>query len=200
MEQSSSSENEFVHHKFKELKVYSSTEWLSNNKKRYRQVFDKHDTSYVYAELSMYNKLFDETDWEIDVELKCFSLGKGQKEVCSIPIKRKVSKYDNIIYVREGWGNKKIGTYWKKGTYFWEAWVDGEKIATKYFYIEDANSPIDDFFNPYMTVSNIQLYEGTYDDKPDEERLYFNQFDQEETRYIYVDIKLDNLLNIPWQC
>ena len=27
-------------YKFRELKVYSSTEWLADNKKKYRQVFD----------------------------------------------------------------------------------------------------------------------------------------------------------------
>lgn len=27
--------------KFKELKIYSSTEWLADNKKKYRQVFDR---------------------------------------------------------------------------------------------------------------------------------------------------------------
>ena len=46
--------------KFKELKVYSSTEWLSGNRKRYRQVFDAFETGYVYAELSFINKFFDE--------------------------------------------------------------------------------------------------------------------------------------------
>ncbi|MFM8373559.1 MAG: hypothetical protein ACKOCO_14345, partial [Bacteroidota bacterium] len=52
--------------KFKELKVYSSTEWLADNKKKYRQVFDRLETSYVYAELSFQNKLFDREDWEIN--------------------------------------------------------------------------------------------------------------------------------------
>ncbi|MCB0620375.1 MAG: hypothetical protein KDC41_17025, partial [Saprospiraceae bacterium] len=54
--------------KFRELKVYASTEWLADNKKKYRQVFDRYDTTYIYAELSFYNKLFDEEDWEIEVE------------------------------------------------------------------------------------------------------------------------------------
>ena len=58
--------------KFRELKVYASTEWLANNKKKYRQVFDRYDSSYVYAELSFYNKKFDEESWEAQVQLKCF--------------------------------------------------------------------------------------------------------------------------------
>jgi len=49
----------FKKHKFKELKVYASTEWLADNKKKYRQVFDRFETSYLYAELSFYNNYFD---------------------------------------------------------------------------------------------------------------------------------------------
>jgi hypothetical protein len=52
-------------YKFRELRVYASTEWLADNKKKYRQVFDRGETSYIYAELSFYNKLFDEDFWEV---------------------------------------------------------------------------------------------------------------------------------------
>ena len=33
--------------KFKELKVYASTEWLADNRKKYRQVFDRFDVGPV---------------------------------------------------------------------------------------------------------------------------------------------------------
>ena len=46
-------------YKFKDLKVYASTEWLADNKKKYRQVFDRFETTYVYAELSFFNKYFE---------------------------------------------------------------------------------------------------------------------------------------------
>ena len=118
-------------YKFKELKVYSSTEWLADNKKKYRQVFDRFNTSFIYAELSLFNKNFDVDDWDIEVELRCYSLKKGKKEIARIPVKRKISKYDPVFFVREGWGNKSDGVFWKKGTYFWEAWIDGDKIASK---------------------------------------------------------------------
>ena len=61
-------------YKFKELKVYSSTEWLANNKKKYRQVFDRQSVSYIYAELSFYNKDYDEEVWEVDLSFKCYQL------------------------------------------------------------------------------------------------------------------------------
>ncbi len=187
--------------KFRELKVYASTEWLADNKKKYRQVFDRYETTYVYAELSFFNKRFDLEDWEVDVELKCYSMKKGQKLLCSLPFRRKVSKYDNVMYIREGWGNKNEGAFWKKGTYFWEAWIEGEKVATKYFYVEDAGEDTEPGENPYLEVQSLKLYEGPYDDVIEDERLYYRSFSSEETRYIYVEITLRNLHNTkPWHC
>lgn len=185
------------HFKFRELKVYASTEWLADNKKKYRQVFDRYETTYVYAELSFFNKLFDQEDWEVEVELKCYSMKKAPKLLCSLPFRRKVSKYDNVMYIREGWGNKNEGAFWKKGTYYWEAWIEGEKVATKYFYVEDAGPDE----NPYLEVQSLKLYEGPYDDVIEDERLYYRAFSSEETRYIYVEITLRNLHDTKaWHC
>lgn len=188
-------------YKFRELKVYASTEWLADNRKKYRQVFDRFDTTYLYAELSLYNKFFDVEDWEVDLEIKCFVLKKEKKEICSLPFKRKISKYDNVAFIREGWGNKKPGAFWKKGTYYWEAWVDCEKVATKYFYVEESENRFFEEIHPYLEVHSLRLYEGPYDDVPDFERTYFKSFSEEETRYIYAEIILkNNNFNKAWQC
>ncbi len=187
--------------KFRDLKVYASTEWLADNRKKYRQVFDRNEVTYIYAELSFYNKLFDEDDWEVTVELKCYTIKKSRKEICTLPLRRKVSKYDNIVYIREGWGNKAEGAFWKKGAYYWEAWIEGEKVSAKYFYVEDGGKSLLPGENPYLDIQSIKLYEGPYDDVPEEERLYMRKFNSEETRYIYVEIALKNLLfHKSWQC
>jgi len=188
--------------KFKELKVYSSTEWLADNRKKYRQVFDRYETSYIYAELSFYNKLFDTDIWEVDIELKCFEIKNNKKQLCSLTFKKQVSKFDNVVYVREGWGNKKEGSFWKKGTYYWEAWIDGEKVTTKYFYVEDVGdfSLMEDN-NSYVSLHSLKLYEGQYDDVLEEDRTYMVAFSSEESRYIYAEIKLDNkILEDNWHC
>ena len=189
-------------YKFRELKVYASTEWLADNKKKYRQVFDRNETSYIYAEVSLYNKYFDEEDWEIDVELKCYSLKKAaRKEMCTLQFRRKVSKYDNVVYIREGWGNKVEGAFWKKGTYCWEAWIEGEKAASKYFYVEDPGRESRAGENMYLALHSLRLYEGPYDDVPEDDRLYYRTFSAEETRYIYAEIVLRNLIpNRSWHC
>jgi SpoVK/Ycf46/Vps4 family AAA+-type ATPase len=196
-------ESKEKHFKFRELKVYASTEWLADNKKKYRQVFDRINLSYIYAEVSFYNKKYDVEDWEVEVELRCYSLKKGRKELCILPFKRKVSRHDNIVYVREGWGNKNTGTFWKKGTYYWEAWIEGEKQGSKYFYIEEP-APSGEFkpdTNPYCQVQSIRLYEGAYDDVVEDDRIYLRNFSAEETRYIYAEITLKDIYEgRNWQC
>lgn len=185
-------------YKLRDLRVYSSTEWLANNTKKYRQVFDRWETDYIYAELSLYNKQYDIADWELDVTLRCVSINRGRKEVCELPFKRKVSSYDPILYIREGWGNKKHGTFWKRGAYAWEAWIDGERIATRHFYIEDAVQASDPLElerpqNPYVQLKQVRLYEGQYDHLPKEDRTYYKRFHAEHTRYIYAELQFENL-------
>ena len=188
-------------YKFKELKVYSSTEWLADNKKKYRQVFDRYGTTYVYAELSFYNKNFDETVWEVNVSLKCYELTKNRKKVCSLDFKRKVSKFDSVVFIREGWGNKKEGSFWKKGTYYWEAWIEDTKVATKYFYVEETKDRFLKGNNQYIELKNLKLYEGQYDDVIEEDRTYLRTFSNETTRYVYAEIDLKNLhITQNWHC
>lgn len=187
--------------KFRDLKIYASTEWLADNKKKYRQVFDRLETSYVYAELSFHNKLFDVDDWEVNVELRCYSVKKQRKEICVLPFRRKVSKYDAIGYIREGWGNKQEGIFWKKGQYCWEAWIEGEKVGSKVFFIEDATRPLSKSDNPYCQLVGLKMYEGPYDDVPEFDRNYLRRFSGEETRYVYAEVMLSNFLATrQWQC
>ncbi|MEM1215600.1 MAG: AAA family ATPase, partial [Bacteroidota bacterium] len=177
-------------YKFKELKVYASTEWLADNRKKYRQVFDRYATTFVYAELSFYNKLFDARDWEVTIDLICYSLRKTKREICRLSLTKKISKYDHVAYVREGWGNKTEGSFWKKGTYYWEAFLDGEKVGSKYFYVEDATQEPHPDENSYLEVESLRLYEGPYDDVNEDDRIYGKSFNCEETRYIYLEIVL----------
>jgi len=201
MEEQSTSQQE-INFKFKELKVYSSTEWLADNKKKYRQVFDRFETSYLYAELSFYNKLFDRDNWECEVELRCFEIKTTRKQICALHFRKKISKFDQVVFIREGWGNKKEGSFWKKGTYYWEAWIEGEKVSTKYFYVEDpGDAGYKNGLNPYNSVYSIRMYEGQYDDVIEGERKYLTAFSAEESRYIYAEIFLRNKLVLDsWHC
>ena len=200
MEELTQSSSEPKAYKFKELKIYASTEWLADNKKKYRQVYDRLEASYVYAELSFFNKYFDVQSWDVEVTLRCLSMKRAGKELCRLQIRRNVSKYDNIVYIREGWGNKMEGSFWKKGAYCWEAYIDNEKVGSKYFYIEESDNIISG--QPqYLALQSLRLYEGQYDDVGEDDRHYFTAFSSAETRYIYSEVIFQNLQGQDaWQC
>ncbi len=188
------------YYKFRELKVYASTEWLAENKKKYRQVFSRDECTYIYAEFSFFNKQFDQHDWEINLELRCYSLRKNRKLLSVIPIKRFISRFDPVVYIREGWGNKRKGSFWKKGTYCWEVYADNKKIAGKYFFVEDYVTAASES-SPLLKVKAIRLYEGSYDDVPAEKRKYCRIFDAGETRYVYMEMQFENRMpEYEWQC
>ncbi len=190
-------DSDFQPFKFRELKVYSSTEWLAGNKKKYRQVFDAKDTGYVYAELSFFNKFYDNKVWQVEVELRCYQLKKNEKVLCKLNFKRKVSKFDNIVYFREGWGNKKDGVFWKKGAYYWEARINDKVVGSKYFYIIDSRlAPA----KKLLQLKSLRLYEGQYDDVNEDDRIYMKSFNSEETRYIYLEMRFNNMFpSVEWQ-
>lgn len=186
-------------YKFKEMKVYNSVEWLYDNKKKYRQVFDRYETSYVYTELTIHNKYFDIDNWTLKVTLQCFEGHGSNKLICTLPLEKKVSKYDQLIYIREGWGSKKEGTFWKKGSYFWQAFIDGEAVGSKYFYIQESqfeNFSVDN----YIFVEGMRFFEGHYEEMNIDNRIFLTTFDVESTKYIFTEIALQNKLNADWQC
>lgn len=183
--------DDFTKYKFRALKVYNSEEWLVNSQKKYRTVFDRNETRYVWAEFSFFNKLFDEDDWDAKIELKAFD--DKNKELCSLNADRTIYKDDNIVYVRKGWGNDTVGEFWKRGTYRWEAWLDGEMIEKRTFYIED-EGVVTQASNPYFNLKNIKLYEGGYNDYLLKDAKYYKEFDTNNTRYIWIEFKAENLI------
>jgi len=185
--------------KYKDIKTYGSTEWLANNTKRYRSVYDEAEASYVYCEFSFYNKKYDEANWDIKLSLKC--INKNGEEICELNCDRAVDKRDNIVFIREGWGVKNPGTYWKAGQYSWEAWIDGEMVASASFYIEKQGL-LRNGLNPYFKLESVKLYEGPDANLKLEERKYYIGFNALSTRYIWVEVNMKNLVrkSQDWPC
>lgn len=85
---------------------------MDGNTKKYRRVYDTKEITYLYCELSFYNKLFDEADWEAKISLKAFALNEtGRRELCCIERKVEITSDQNVVIIREGWGNKEEGTF-----------------------------------------------------------------------------------------
>ena len=189
-----------VNYKFRDLKIFGSTEWLANNEKKYRLVYDESECTFIYCELSFFNKLFDEEDWEVRMNLKCVH-HTDNTEICNLVADRTIRKDENIVFVREGWGVKTPGIYWKKGIYRWEAWIDNVFVAEKLFYIEE-QGVVTDTVNPYFNLTQVRLYEGPDSNVPKKDRKYVSAFSANDTRYVWVELTCDNLVktNQSWQC
>lgn len=197
----SSSANEFKAYSFNNIQVYSSTEWLADNKKQYKQVFEQSQLKYIYVDLTLINKLYDRENWDIKVELKCFNISKGKIETCSLNINKEIDKKDHIIHIREGWGHKKRGTFWKRGKYVWEVYIDNNRVASKYFYVEDLSTSSIIYPELAVKVENISFYESGVDNIDlTSLRKYCTTFDIKTTRYVFFEVLLDNRIkNIDWQ-
>ncbi len=186
--------------KFKDLKVYGSSEWLANGNRKYRRVFDSAETTYIYVELSFYNKQFDEEDWELPVVLKAFAIkADDRKELCDIAFEKKVTKDTNIVTIHQAWGNKRLGFYWKNGEYEWEAYLDGQLVGKRTFWIEDVGV-VTEVNNPYFVPHSLKLYEGASENVPIENRSYFKLFNNQETRYIFVEFAFESIVSHEWHC
>src|SRR5436190_19025026 len=140
-------------YKFRDLKIFGPADPLAEGKRKYQNVLEESETTYIYAELSLFNKRFDEEDWNAKVNLKAFYA--GGKEICDLKVERTVKPDENIIYFREGWGNPAPGAFWRKGQYYWEALVDGVKVGTKTFYINNAGKVTADH-NPYFNIQSLR--------------------------------------------
>jgi SpoVK/Ycf46/Vps4 family AAA+-type ATPase len=187
-------------YKFKDLKIFSSTESMVGNTRRYRQVFENMETTYLYAELSFYNKLFDEEDWNTKINLKAYQIKKEKREeLCDLIKEISVTKDQNIVMIREGWGNKEEGSYWARGDYEWEAYIDGELIQTQKFYIENGGLVTDEN-NPYFELQSVQLYEGPDAGLAKESRKYLTKFNAKETEYLWVEVNIQNQQSQSWYC
>ena len=182
-----------VKYKYRDIKVHSSDEWMADNTKKYRKVFDRWETTYQRVEFSFFNKLFDEADWEAVVRLKCFFHNGSQKnELCNLEKKRSVLKDENIVFIRDSWGNGTPGAYWMRGDYSWEAYIDEVKVGESKFYIEDLGQPAKPDQNQYFEIVSIKMFEGDGQASTLPQKKYLTQFSQKDTRYVWGEFTFKN--------
>jgi hypothetical protein len=195
-----SDDKNFVKYKFKSLLTFGSDEWMANSTKKYRTVFDKAETTYIRAEFAFYNKLFDEEDWKCKVTLKALDITNNKREeLCSLDKDVEVTKYENVIFVRDGWGNKDVAAFWTKGNYVWEAYIDNVLVGSQPFFVNEIGLVTPDK-NPYFSVEYIKLYNGNAEGWKQEakDRVYYKTISRQETKYLWAEIKITNLTTKDW--
>lgn len=181
-------------YKFKNLKIFGSIENFYNNKKSYRMVFDVSECRYVYAELSFYNKLFDERDWTCKARLVCVD-EQTEKEICDLKKDITIKKEHNIFNVREGWGTPNPG-WWKKGKYRWDTYLDDKFLKSIHFYVLDGGL-VTTQKNPYIKLKSVKLFESAIEGLHSNKRKYLKTFNKGTTRYINAEITVDVLRQDP---
>lgn len=175
-------------YKFNHLKVFGSVENFYQNTKTYRRVFNTSECRYIYAELSFYNKLFDERDWTCHSRMVCINVDTGD-QICDMQKEVHVKASQNIVRVQEGWGTANPG-WWKKGRYKWDAYLNDTYLDTTYFYITDEGI-VTAQSNPYFTIQSIRLFESGKEGTPIKDRKYIKTFNQTTTRYVNAELNLE---------
>ena len=174
---------------------------VSEDQKQYRRVFDKSELAYLGVELNVMNKKYDEKDWEADIFFKAYAYenDKKGKEICTIEEKYKFDKSEDEVYFSKGWGNDKKGNYWDAGSYIWDVYIEDELVGSQKFFIEDVGVvKADD--NPYFEFVSLKVYEGPNEDIAEEDRKYMKSFNNENTRYIFGEIKFNDKVHKQWMC
>lgn len=192
-----------ANYKIRNLLCYASRSVLMGNRYQYRQVFDRSELNYLYAELSFFNKRFDEEAWSCHCRLVAYRIRNQDERItlCQIDKELVVQKEENIVFVRDGWGVPEYGSFWERGDYLWEAYIDDELVASRKFYVEDGGKVMSDH-NPYFELNSLRLYNGLDDYHAilPNRRNYLKVFDSNTTRYIWVELRAHNKQKRSWYC
>lgn len=184
-------------YKFKYLKSYATNQTNAGNKK-FRIVFEKSELTYVAAELSFFNKLFDEKDWEVEIKFAVRKIDGDTSEIIHEDTTEvTISKEDNISNHVMGWGNQDQGVYWERGEYAWDAYIGGEYIASTTFYVEYEGT-LGKYSNPYLSAVRLRTYESPSGYLEEEKRVYYKTFDEKATRFIMGEFTFENKVPRDW--
>ncbi len=181
-------------YKLKNLDIFVDDEWLINDRRKFRTVFDKAEIDYLFFNVTIYNKLFDEEDWE--ATFKFVVTDSDDNKICELTEHKKIPKEENTFYLEKGWGNSQKGRFWKENKYRLQVFIDDNPIGEKYFYVYDWGlvTPVE---NPYFNVISVKITEDgrNLSDK----FTYYKQLKKGSTRYVWVELCVENKYHKDWK-
>lgn len=179
--------------KLKDFRLFNRTQNHLMPEMKYRQVFDRSELDELTVELALYNKKFDEEDWDAKVEIVIWNDNEiGNTDVIDtkqIDLEASTSENTlNFSYTIEQYE----GQNWAANNYLAEAWIDNKKVATTSFSLVDHGKP-ENGENPYFDVYNLKLFEDSSEPQPKRyERAYIRQFQRMATRFIWTELEIKN--------
>ena len=66
------------------MNVFCEDEWF-NGRKKFRKVFDRRETTFIYCEVGFLNKYYNKEDQKIKLQFRCLfkTNTRGDEEVCN---------------------------------------------------------------------------------------------------------------------
>jgi len=193
----------FLKYKKDSLLTFSKDEWVWANggsRRVYRSVYTLNEIKEngFFAELSFYNKLFDEQDWTCEIRFKAEKMLKNapntvEKVIIDDTFAFTVSAEDNKPRINRGLSTEGA---WSEGQFRWQVYIDGVLINETLTFILDYPTP-SDLFNPFFDIKSIRLFESGKEQAPGREPVYYSRFRAQETRFINIRIELKSRLFVP---
>ncbi len=188
---------DYANFKLKDLRLLNRTQNHLMPEMKYRQVFDRSELEELTVELSLYNKKFDEKDWDANLEIVVWNDNDNDPENIEVidteQMDIEASADENILnlsYTIEQYE----GQDWTGKNYLAEVWIDKKKIATASFSLVDKGKP-ENGENPYFDVFSLKMFEGGPEPESKRyERAYVRQFQRMATRFIWTEFEIKNKL------
>jgi len=180
------------------INVFCEDEWF-NGRKKFRKVFDRRETTFIYCEVGFLNKYYNKEDQKIKLQFRCLfkTNTRGDEEVCNFEEEYIISKEESIAYLYAGWGNQEPGVYWTLGDYYWEVYLNEKKLGTFDFYVNDVGI-VTPYKNPYFEVFDVRLFNGGNFIENIEEITPLKIFDKNKICYLYTDLLIKNKSATPY--
>ena len=177
----------------KDLKFYITNSKVESSVRRYRQVFDRNEIDFLYAEFSFYNLKYEESLWEEKIEFRIYQVDvkNGDKEIAKFEADVNPTVYDNEFSVSDYWGVETSGDFWQKGEYRWEVWSGDIFLIEKTVFVEDYGL-IKGNNNPYFNLLSVKIFEAPSEIPTKENRKYLSQFNQKVTRFIWTELEIQD--------
>ncbi|MEK7448538.1 MAG: hypothetical protein AAB019_03535 [Planctomycetota bacterium] len=177
------------------LKFFESGDNLPKTDQRtYSASFSQNTTRYVYYQIYAKNLLWNTRKHSVSITAKYY---KPDGTLMGSP----VLNYDILsdwehINLWHGWGWKEAG-YWEPGNYQVELWIGSDKITQNSFSIvADKKPPLKADSSGTIEFKSLKFFESDHANIiPRDQRKYDTTFSQRNTRYVYYEVGLKNLLS-----